>query len=204
MGQPTALGFVHLAVAQKTPHVLIGGVFDTAVMQIVVEPCLVDGVERAQTHRHGGEFPEVGHEPRVRIGRQPAADMAVFLAESVELLGGQPPFEEGARVDSRGSVALDEHLIAAARVRLAAEEVVETDLIERRGRRVGRDMATHAHTRSLRTVHHDGRIPSDPRSITTFDVFVAGEPRLQLGRDGVDIVGRRQCRDGHPLLAGPL
>ena len=84
MRQPAALGFVHLAVAEERPDVLIGGVLDAPVVQVVVEAGLIDGVHRAQAHRHGGEFPEVGHQPRVRIGRQAAAGVTVLLAETVE------------------------------------------------------------------------------------------------------------------------
>ena len=47
---PAALRLVHLSVAEERPHMLIGGVLDTAVMQVVVEPGLEDGVHRAQTH----------------------------------------------------------------------------------------------------------------------------------------------------------
>ena len=67
---------------------LIGGVLDAAVVQVVVEPGLIDRVHRAKAHRHRGELPEVGHQPRVRVGRQAAAGMAVLLAEAVELVGG--------------------------------------------------------------------------------------------------------------------
>ena len=181
---------------------LVGGVLDAAVVQVVVEPGLVDGVHRAKAHRHRRELPEIGHQPRVRVGRQPAAGMAVLLAEAVEPVGGQPAFQEGARVNARGRVALDEHLVAAAGMRLAAEEVVEADLIERRRRGVGRDVAAHADSRPLRAVHHDGGVPPDPGPVATLDVLVAGEPRFQLGGDGVDVVGRRQRRDGDPLFAG--
>ena len=202
--QPAALRLVHLAVAEERPHVLVGGVLDAPVVQVVVEAGLVDGVHRAQAHRHGGELPEVGHQPRVRVGRQAAAGVAVLLAEAVELVGAEPAFEEGAGVNARGGVALDEDLVAAAGMRFAAEEVVEADLVERRRGGVGRNVAAHTDSRALRAVHHDGGVPSDPRPVAPFDVLVAGEPRLQLGRDGVDVVGRRQRRDGHPLFAGPF
>jgi hypothetical protein len=204
VGQPAAFGLVHLAVAQKTPHVLIGGVFDAPIMQVVVEPRLIDRVERAQAHRHGGKFPEVGHQPRVRIRRQPAAGVTVFLPEPVEPLSAQPSLQKRARVNPRGRVALDEHLIPAAGMGFAPKEMVEPDLVERRGGGVGRNVAAHADSRALGAVHHDGRVPSDPGPVATFDVLIAGKPRLQLGRDGVDIVRRRQRRDGHPLFAGPF
>jgi hypothetical protein len=56
--------------------------------------------------------------------------VADLLAEPVELLLGQPALEEGAGVDAGGGVALEEDLVAAAGVVLAAEEVVEADLVE--------------------------------------------------------------------------
>ena len=128
--------------------------------------------------------------------------MAVFLAEAVEVIGGQPALEECARVDTGRRVALDVDLVAAAGVRLAAEEVVEPDLVERRGRRICRNMASDTDSRALRAVHHDRGVPPDPGPVAAFDVLVAGEPRLQFGRDGVHVVGGRQRGDGHPLLAG--
>ena len=132
LDQPAALRLVHLAVAEEGPHVLVGGVLDTAIVQVVVDPRLVDGVHRPQPHRYRRELPEVRHQTGVRVGRQAAAGVAVLLAEAVEFVGGQPSLQEGPRVDTGGGVALDEHLIAAAGVGLAAEEVVEADLVERR------------------------------------------------------------------------
>ena len=161
-GNAAAFGFVHLTVAKERPDVLIGGVLDAAVVQVVVEPGLVDRVERAEAHRHRREFPEVGHQARVRVGRQPAAGVAVFLAETVELVGGQPSLQERAGVDAGRGVALNEDLVAAAGMRLAPEEMVEPDLIERRRRRVGGDMAADADAGPLRAVHHDRRVPADP------------------------------------------
>ena len=79
---------------------LVGGVLDAAVVQVMVEPSLEDGVDRAQPHRHRGEFPEIGHQPRVRIGRDAAAGMAVLLAEAVELVGGQAALQERPGVDA--------------------------------------------------------------------------------------------------------
>ena len=101
-------------------------------------------------------------------------------------------------------MALDEDLVAAAGMGLAAEEVVEADLVQRRRRRVGRNMAAHTDSRALRAVHHDRGVPPDPRAVAPFDVLVAGEPRLELGRNGVDVVGRRERRNGDALFARTL
>ena len=130
--------------------------------------------------------------------------MALLLAEPVELLLGQAALEERAGVHAGGGVALEEDLVAAARVVLAAEEVVEADLVERRRRGVRRDVAADADAGALRAVHHDRGVPAQPRAVAALDLLVAGEPRLVLGRDGVDVVGRRQRRDADLPLAGAL
>ena len=66
---------------------LVRGVFDAAVVQVMVEPGLEDGVHRAKAHRHRRELPEVGHQPWMRVRRDAAAGVAVFLPEAVELVG---------------------------------------------------------------------------------------------------------------------
>ena len=66
----------------------------------------------------------VGGEALARLGLAP---------EVVELVLGQAALEERAGVDARGGVALVEDLVAAALAVLAAEEVVEADLVQARG-----------------------------------------------------------------------
>ena len=140
----------------------------------------------------------------MRIRRQAATGVAVLLPETVELVGAEAALEEGARVDTGGGVALNEHLVAAPGMGLAPEEVVEPHLVERRGGGVGGDVSAHSDPWPLGPVHHDRGVPPDPPAVAPFDLLVTGEPRLHLGRDGVDVVGRGQRRDCHPLLAGPL
>ena len=101
MGQSAALRFVGLAVSEERPDMLIGGVLDTAIVEVVIEPGLIDRVHRSQPHRHRGELPEVGHQPGVRVGRQPAARVAVLLAETVHLIRRQSAFQESTGVDTR-------------------------------------------------------------------------------------------------------
>ncbi len=85
---------------------------------------------RAEAHRYRGELPEVRHQPRVRVGRQPAAGVRELLPEPVELVLGQLALQEGAGVDARRRVPLEEHLVAGLAVVLAPEEVVEADLVQ--------------------------------------------------------------------------
>jgi hypothetical protein len=82
------LRLVHLAVAEERPHAAVRRVLDAARGEVAVEARLVHRVHRAEPHRHGGELPELGHQPRVRIRRQSLAahDLA---AEVVELRFGQ-------------------------------------------------------------------------------------------------------------------
>ena len=199
-----ALDLVHLAVAEERPDVLVARILDAAVREVLVELRLVDRVDRAETHRDGRELPELGHEARVRVGGEAAAGVRLLLAEAVELVGAQPALEERAGVGAGGGVALDEDLVAAARVVLAAEEVVEADLVECGARRVGRDVAADRDAGALRAVHEDGRVPADPGAVAALDLLIAGELRLVLGRDGVDVVRGRDHRHTEVQFFGAL
>ncbi len=195
--QAARLRLVHLAVAEERPHVLVGRVLEAAVAQVAVEPGLVDRVHRADAHGDRGELPEVRHQARVRVRRQAATrtGVRILLAEAVELVLAQAALEERSRVDTGGGVALDEDLVAAAGVVLAAEEVVEADLVERRAGGVRRNVATDTHTRPLRAVHRHRGVPADPRAVAALHLLVTREPRLPLGGDGVDVV--RAGQRGH-------
>ena len=48
------LGLVHLPVAHERPHLAPRGVEQPPVVQVLHEPGLVDGHDRAEPHRHGG------------------------------------------------------------------------------------------------------------------------------------------------------
>ena len=199
------LGLAHLAVTEERPDVLVAGVLDAAVVEVAVEAGLVDGVERAEAHRHRRELPEVRHQPRVGVRRQ-ALPRAVLdlLAEAPELLGGEALHQVGAGVDAGCGVALDVELVAAAGVVLAAEEVVVADLVEAGGRGVRRDVAADLEALAVGGGDHDGGVPPDQAAYLTLHLLVAGEPRLALRRDGVDVVGAAQRRDADLLLPRAL
>src|SRR5438270_13966824 len=67
------LGLVALAIAKERPHALPAGVLHAAVVQVAVEARLVDRGQRAEAHRYRGELPELRHETRVRVRREPLA-----------------------------------------------------------------------------------------------------------------------------------
>jgi hypothetical protein len=60
------------------------------------------------------------------------------------VLLGEPALEKGAGVDARRGVALVVDDVGVEPGVLAAEEVVEPDLVERRRRRVGGDVTADA------------------------------------------------------------
>ena len=206
--QAAALRLVHLAVAEEGPHVLLRGVLDAAVVQVLVELSLVDRVHRTDAHRHRGELPELGHQARVGVGGHPGlalpGEPSGLLTEAVHLLLAEAALEEGPGVHAGGGVALEEDLVAATRVVLAPPEVVEADLVEGRRGGVGRDVPAHADAGALGAVDLDRGIPADPRAVAALDLFVTRVPRLVRRSDGVDVVGRRQRRDPDVLHARTL
>src|SRR6185436_7285063 len=146
------LRLVHLAVAEEGPYVLLAGVLDAAVVQVTVEPGLLDGVDAAQAHRHRRELPEVPHEARVRVAGQAAAGPGKLLTEAVELGLGEPALQERAGVHAGRGVALEEDVVTAAGMVAAPEEVVVADLVQARRAGVGRDVTADADLRTLRAV----------------------------------------------------
>src|SRR5205085_8990931 len=99
------------AITQERPDMAPAGVLDAPSQQVAIEPGLVDRVDGADAHRDGRELPEVRHQPRVRIARDPMR-LRELLPEAVQVTLGQPALEERARVDAGGAVSLDEHLVA--------------------------------------------------------------------------------------------
>ncbi len=115
-----------------------------------------------------------------------------------------PAFQEGASVDARSGVALEVHLVPGLAVVLAAEEVVEADLVQAGRRGVGSDVPAHAQARAIGPAHHDRCVPADVGADAAFYELVAGEPGLALGRDRVDEVGAAKSGNADLLLARPL
>ncbi len=130
----------------------------------------------------------------MRVRREAVGAVRLLLAEAVEGVLVEPALEVRARVHAGGGVALEEDLVAAAGSALAAEEVVVADLVEGRRRRVRRDVAADRDAGALGAVHHDRGVPAQPLAVAALDVFVTGKSGLVLGRDRVDVIGRRDHR----------
>jgi len=125
----------------------------------------------------------------VWIGRQTATSVRLLLAEAVQLLRAEAALHECTGVRSRRGVALDEDLVPARGVILTAEEVVETNFVERRRRSECGNVATYTDAGALRAVHQHRGIPAHPGAVGALDLLVARELRLVLDSNGVDVVG---------------
>ena len=171
-------------------------------LEVAVEAGVIDGVERAEAHRDGGVFPVVGHEARVGVAGQPVA--ADLHAEVVELLFGEATFQEGAGVDAGGVVALDVDVVAGDAVGFASEKPVEAHFVERGGRGEGGKVPTDAVIELVGSDDHDGGIPADETADAPLNVHIAGEERLVLGWDGVDVGSADGEREADLQLIRPL
>src|SRR5690606_5529149 len=134
------------------------------------------------------ELPELGHEPRVRVGAQRVRGTRLLLTEPVEIRFAEAALQEGARVHPGGCMTLVEDLVTARGVVLSAEEPVVTDLVQRGARGVGRDVAADGDLRPLSAVHRDRGVPSDPAAVLPLELLIAREGGFVLRGDRVDVV----------------
>src|SRR6185437_9468255 len=64
---------VHFSVAEEGPNLSPGRSFQPSIFKIFNETRVINRLDRPQSHADGGELPEVGHQPRMWIGRQSAS-----------------------------------------------------------------------------------------------------------------------------------
>ena len=133
------------------------------------------------------------------IRRQSAS--AHFTAEMIELLLREAALEERGGVDARRGVALEEHLVAESAVGLSPKEVIEPHFVQCGRRRVRREVSAEPVESVVRTIDHHHGVPANERPDSPLDELVAGEPRLLLGRDRIDVVGLHHQRHADALVA---
>ncbi|MDT4845168.1 hypothetical protein FQZ97_791470 [compost metagenome] len=121
----------------------------------------------------------------MRVGRQALA--VDFAAEVVHLRFVDAAFEEGAGVDARRGVALEEDQVAAVLVGRRLEEVVEADVVEGRRRREAGDVTAQVGVLQVGAHHHGQRVPAHQRADAAFHEQVAGHARFVGHRDGVAV-----------------
>jgi hypothetical protein len=184
--RPECFGLVGLAVAQEGPDFLVGRRLEPAILEVAGKARLVDGHERAEPHRHGGELPVVGHQPRVRIGRESGLG-AQLVTEIAEVRLVEPPLEKAARIDTGRGVSLVVDDVGLAPAVPAAEEVVEAYFVEGRRRRKRRDVAADPVRLAIAAHDHGQRVPPDEALDAALDLAVAGKRHLLGDRDRVDV-----------------
>ena len=188
--RPDRFRLIHLAVAEYAPDVACGGVRQVAVREVAHEARLVDGVDRTDAHRAGGELPEIGHQPGMGIGAQTAA--ADFVAKMRQLFGAQAPLEKCARVDPGGRVRLEEHQIAVVPVAVGAKEMIEADFEDLGGRGIAGHVSAEFAIGLVGAHDHRQRIPAQDRGDALLEGDIARMHGLLIERDGVSIGGVRQ------------
>jgi hypothetical protein len=188
------LGLVHFAVAEERPHLAIRLRHDAAVLEIPLEAGLVDRHHRPQAHRYGRELPEVRHQPGMRIRRQ-AVRALHFPAEVAQVVFGQAPFHEGARIYAGGRMPLDKHHVAGVIRGWRAPEMIETHLIQGGGRSVGGDVPPQFGALAIRLHDHRGGIPANVSLELAFDGTVARVGLFLANADRIDVRGVRLERE---------
>ena len=152
-------GFVGLTIAQECPHLASRRVGQPAEVEVFEEPGLVDRHDWSQAHRHRRELPEVGHEPRVGVGRQPLA--TDLLAEIEELLFAEAALQKSARVDTGRRMALDVDQVPVVLLRRGVPEPHEADVVQRGGRLEAGDVTTQLRRLLVGPQYRRSRVPAD-------------------------------------------
>ena len=198
------LGLVHLAVAEEGPDAACRSLGQASIGEVAIEARLVHGGQRAETHRYRWELPEVGHSAGVGIARQPDAARQSLLAEVVQIRLAKPALEECPGVDAGGGMALEEDLISRGTVVLAAEEVVEADLVQRRCTGVRGQVPTDSGELAVGPHDHRHGVPADQPPDAALHLLVARKEGFLFGADGVDVAGLCQRGQTDVQLAGSL
>ena len=204
------LGLVHFAVAQEGPDFSARILLQAAVLEVLDEARVVDRLDRAEAHGDGGKFPEVLHQPGMRIGGQPTAGLQ-FAPEVLQFFLRDAAFEKRARVNAGRRVSLEVDDIAIALLGLGVQEMIESDFVERGGGGERRDVAADAFLNLVGADHHGQRVPAHQALDTPFHFLASREGGLGLrgnrvlvgrGRRKRKIQARRPVGRAEPIAAG--
>ena len=190
------LGLITFAVSEETPDLAVSVIHQTALALILHHVGLIDGLNRSQPHRHGGELPVVGHEPRVRIRRE--ASPPNFPTEIFQLLLADHPLEKRARIHARRTVPLVIHQITGMAVGRAAKEMIHPHVIERGARGKTRNMPAKSVLVVVCAHHHRHGIPADKRAYAALHKQIPGHGSLVLRGDRVAKRGGNGAGQRHP------
>ena len=194
------LRFIHLPIAHEGPDFSAAGVANLAIVQVAHEARLVDRRDRPQAHRNRRELPEIRHQPRVGVGRQPVP--VDFLAEAVEFVFADAPLEIGPRVDPRCRMALDVDQVAPVVLAGGMKEMVKADVVERGRRSKTRDVATEGRIDMVGLDDHRHRVPADHRPDAMLQLVIAGALLFSALWDRIQVRGVGAVGEIGALAAG--
>ncbi len=194
------LWLVHFTVTEKSPDLAIRRFNQFSVLEVAHEARLVDGHHRSEAHRDGRELPEVRHQPRMRVGRQSAP--AHFAAETVQLILAEPSLEVGACVDAGRRVPLEKHHIAKVLRARGPPEVIETDFVKRRRRRVARNVSAEFGADAICLNHHCHRVPAQIGLQSPLECAITRVFRLPRCRYRIEVSSIWAVRQIGPGTAG--
>src|SRR5882724_790495 len=121
-------GLIHLTVTQKRPDPAARRSLEPAVLEIFNETCVINRLDRAQAHRNRRKFPEIGHQPRVRVRRKPSARIQL-AAKILELLFWNAAFQISTSVDAGSGVSLKINDVAVPALGGCLKKMIERDLV---------------------------------------------------------------------------
>ena len=191
-----AFGLVHFAVTEDAPDLAAGAVQQAAVGEEAHKAGVVNRADGPQTHGAGGELPELGHQPRVRVAGQAARAFArgfEFLAVQRQVLRAQTAFQKRPRIDPGRTVRLKEDQVTQLPVCATPEKMVEADFKQIGRAGVAGNVAAQFAISPVGARHHGQRVPAHQRGQLFLNRQVAGKGLLLVYRHGVDI-GRDQFR----------
>ena len=180
--------FIRLAISHKKPNFTGAGGFQPAAVHVFHEAGLVDSHHRPQPHGHCWKFPEIGHQPGVRIrGQPPTVD---FPAKMTQLLFTESSFYKSSGIDTRRAVPLKIDHIGSVRGVRALEEPVKANFVYRRYRCIGCDMATEAQSTFIGSCHHRHSIPAHKSSNISGSERIPGDFFFLFRCDGIAVWGQ--------------
>ena len=166
-------------------------------MQIAIEASLIQRSNWSESHGHCWELPKLGHQSRVRITGKTFSFSTNFTAEVIKVVFIKAALKKCASVNSWCCVSLEINVVACCAVIFAAEEVIESNFVQRCRRCVTGKVATDSVCVRVCTYHHDRGVPANVCANAALNMFVARKPWLMFASDAVDVRRRNRCWETH-------
>src|SRR3954470_5649368 len=141
---------------------------------------MVDRLDGTESHRHSRKFPEIRHEPRVRVGTQASSSLQL-ATKILQLLSWHAPFKKSSRVNARRRVSLEVNDISIAALGTGSQEVVERHFVQGCRRSVGRNVTANAFLQLVGADDHGQSVPADQALDAALHLLTSRKGRLLAG-----------------------